>query len=115
MNKCIEFANKTIFKTRFWHISLMMGKINEIADETREGWAQFFKINLDFFTRQEEFGKETTPSILADAKGKTILGSAEQILNKLEDSPKIDESVQSKLIGSINVQTKPGQENVDNV
>lgn len=96
MKRCIEVSNKTIFSCKSWQISLMMGRVNEIVNETRDGWDKFFQENPDFITSQEEFAKETTPTIPDISKGKGILGSLDQIMNELAVKSKTDESVQTK-------------------
>lgn len=53
MKRCREVANRTIFSSKPQQTSLMMGRGNEIINETGVGWAKFFQKNPDFLTSQE--------------------------------------------------------------
>lgn len=50
MLHCLDFANKTIFRSRHRHISLMVGRVNEIVKETYEAWVKLFVDKPGFFT-----------------------------------------------------------------
>lgn len=60
----------------------MMGRVNEVVNETSKGWTKFFQKNPDFLTSQEEFAKATSPTISDKSKGKGILGSSTPILTQ---------------------------------
>lgn len=82
MQECLEFANKTIFRSRHRHISLMVGKVNEIVKETHEAWVNFLVDKPGFFTSPDIPPKSDIPNIPVDAKGKGILGGDPPVLER---------------------------------
>lgn len=42
MKRCIIVSNRIVFSSKPQHISLMMGKVNEMINEISEGWTKFF-------------------------------------------------------------------------
>lgn len=72
MQQCLDFANKTVFWSTLWHVSLMVGRANEIVKETHEDWVKFFVDKPGFFTSPDILPKSDILDILVDAKGKGI-------------------------------------------
>lgn len=89
MQQCLYFANKIIFQSRHRHISLTVGKVNEIVIETPEAWVKLFVDKSSFFTSLDTPPKSDIPDIPVDAKGKGILGEDPQVLEQkiTEDIP----------------------------
>lgn len=54
------------------HISLMVGRVNEIVKETHEAWVKFFVDNLGFLTSPKVLPKSDILDIPVDARGKGI-------------------------------------------
>lgn len=107
MQQCLDFANKTIFRSRYRHVSLMVGKVHEIVKETHEAWVNFFVDKPSFFTSPDIPPKSDIPDISVDAKGKGILGENPEVLEQkiTKDIPLAVTHVQdveiNKMVGNI--------------
>lgn len=93
----------------------MLGRVNEVVNETSKGWKKFFQKNPNFLTSQEEFEKATSPTILDKSKGKGILGISTPILTQSQPAVTTDthpQSVVTESVQFISAQTNFEQESV---
>lgn len=98
MDRTLEVANRNIFHNKHRIVSLMLGKVNEIVNETHKAWVKFFAANHGFHTSSEP--KIDTKDIMVEGKGKGIMGTSPSILKNikiLDIEPQVETNIHTNV------------------